>query len=186
MRKRRLRKIKSFAQDHTAGWGSQDLNSRLLDSRVQTRKHSASCLLSMLCQVESTCQAASCPHATWVALPRGKQTQDPASSLSALGSEVAGLRVGAPDAHKPGPVARAELGCLYPAMRTFVPLIGPPWYRTSQGRGRSLSARPGQALPRALLMLWGWGQGTQVFDCRHWLPCTQEPELPVAPSQSRT
>ena len=45
-------------------------------------------------------------------------------------------------------------------MRTFVPLIGPPWYRTSQGGGHGLSARPGQALPRALPMLWSWGRGT--------------------------
>ena len=64
---------------------------------------------------------------------------------------------------KPGLAARAELGSLHP-MRTFVPLIGPPWYRMSQGGGCSLNARPGQALPRALPMFWGWGQGTHVFD----------------------
>lgn len=41
---------------------------------------------------------------------------------------------------------------------TFVPLISPPGYRTSQGGGRSWCARPGQALPRALPRLHDWGK----------------------------
>lgn len=41
---------------------------------------------------------------------------------------------------------------------TFVPLISPPGYRTSQGGGRSWCARPGQALPRALPRLHDWGR----------------------------
>lgn len=78
----------------------------------------------------------------------------------------------------PGPAARAEPGCLHPG-RTFVPLIGPSWYRTSQGRGRSPGARPGQALPRALPMLWG--SGSTHISGGPWFPCPQEPGLPGIP-----
>lgn len=35
-------------------------------------------------------------------------------------------------------------------------------------------------------MLWGLGEGTHVFNCRHWFPCAQELGFPVTLSQSRT
>jgi len=57
----------------------------------------------------------------------------------------------------PGPTARLEPGVPAPH-GTFVPLISPPGYRTSQGGGRSWCARPGQALPRALPRLHDWGK----------------------------
>ena len=121
-------------------------------------------------QVENTCPAASC-----LTCP-GEPALGTCSSLCP--GARGGRAEGGGSCCSPGPAARAEPGCLHPG-RTFVPLIGPSWYRTSQGRGRSPGARPGQALPRALPMLWG--SGSTHISGGPWFPCPQEPGLPGIP-----